>query len=318
MTTDPILTPKEVIDVGTDNGDFDEEAVDYSPPVDQLLALGDIRGQEEWLDYPRLGLTDKDIPELIRLATDQELHWGEAENKVVWAAIHAWRALGQLRAEAAVQPLLDLIEPHIEIGDDWVFEEMPDVFGMIGPSTLPVLEAYIAKKHKVEGAASCVAEGIEQIAKRFPEARDLCVAAIIRRLERFQTNDEFLNAILIDGLTELRATEALTLIERAFKADKVDEFVRGDWEDIQIEFGLKEKRDTPARPFEMVHDPTYALLDELETIEELEGFEEEMEDDPVSPSDLFGPSAVITPKAAAKKAAKRKQASKSRKMNRKR
>jgi hypothetical protein len=34
-------------------------------------------------------------------------------------------------------------------------------------------------------------------------------------------------------------------IEGAFAADAVEELVVGDWEDVQIEFGLKAERETP-------------------------------------------------------------------------
>jgi hypothetical protein len=56
-----------------------------------------------------------------------------------------------------------------------------------------------------------------------------------------------LNGAIISELLDLEAVEAAPQMKQAFAAGVVDESVAGDWEDVQIELGLKEKRDTPAR-----------------------------------------------------------------------
>ena len=50
----------------------------YVEPVSQLLTLGDVGGQREWRDYAALGLAAEHIPELIRMALDEELAWADA------------------------------------------------------------------------------------------------------------------------------------------------------------------------------------------------------------------------------------------------
>ena len=67
---------------------------------------------EEWPDYPKeYGLTQGDIPELIRLATDDDLYSENTEEEypeaAMWAAIHALRALGQLKSTQAIEPRWD-------------------------------------------------------------------------------------------------------------------------------------------------------------------------------------------------------------------
>jgi hypothetical protein len=59
------------------------------------------------------------------------------------------------------------------------------------------------------------------------------------RLERFEENESDVNAFLVEALVELGATEAAPLIERAFAEGYVDPMVMGDWEDVQVELGLK-------------------------------------------------------------------------------
>ena len=73
-----------------------------------------------------LGLTSEHIPALIRMATDEELNWANADSLEVWAPVHAWRALGQLHAEEAIEPLMRLFHEHDD--SDWVGEELPIVY----------------------------------------------------------------------------------------------------------------------------------------------------------------------------------------------
>ncbi len=121
-------------------GEMDEVA--YPPPVDRLLTLGDARGQREWHDYRQYGLDREHVPDLIRMATDPDLNWADPDSAEVWAPLHAWRALGQLRAAEAVGPLLGLLE---ELEDsDWFNEDLPEVFGLIGPVAIPALIAHLA------------------------------------------------------------------------------------------------------------------------------------------------------------------------------
>ena len=73
----------------------------YAKPVSRLLTLGDVRKQREWHDYAALGLTAAHVQDLVRMALDEDLLWADSEDVVVWAPLHAWRALGQLRAGEA-------------------------------------------------------------------------------------------------------------------------------------------------------------------------------------------------------------------------
>ena len=83
----------------------------YQQPVDKLLTCG-MNGwitPDKWPDYRKLGIGPEHIPDLIRMATDEELNEANEQNTEVWAPMHAWRALGQLRAVEAIEPLLGAI-----------------------------------------------------------------------------------------------------------------------------------------------------------------------------------------------------------------
>ena len=210
----------------------------YTPPVEQLLTYGEGQSYlpENWPNYLELGLGPEQIPDLIRMATDDALNWADSDSLEVWAPIHAWRALGQLRAEAAVEPLLTLFEALDD--SDWVMEELPEVFAMIGPAALPALATYIADvSHDVEARISAI-PSVEKIGIRWPEARSASVALLMEQLEWFTENEPEVNGFLVLGLVELHATEAASLIERAFAARRVDLMIMGDWVDAQVLLGL--------------------------------------------------------------------------------
>ena len=63
----------------------------------------------------------------------------------------------------------------------------------------------------------------------------------------FAGQDAGLNGSLVSSLVALGAVEAAPLIEQAFAAGQVDEMVMGDWEDVQIAFGLKAEREAPRK-----------------------------------------------------------------------
>ena len=220
--------------------------VSYSEPVAQLLTLGEASGYRcPWEDYSALGLTASDVPELIRMATDESLNDAESDSLLVWAPVHAWRALGQLRAESAIEPLLGLLHRVDDGDDDWIGEDMPEVMGLIGPAALPALSAYLRDASHGLWARIAAGECLGNIGSAHPDARDTCVSLLTSQLERFTENDEDLNAFIIASLVDLNAVESAPVMERAFAANAVELSVLGDWQDVQIELGLLDMRITP-------------------------------------------------------------------------
>jgi hypothetical protein len=178
------------------------------------------------------------VADLARMATDAELHDADGDDPRVWAPLHAWRALGQLRAETAIEPLLGLLRYIDERQEDWITEELPVVFGLIGPAGIPALEAYAAGPNHGLYARMAAGGGLKEIGQAHPAARDECVAALARLLDAAEHNDEGFNGFLIADLLALRAVEAAPVMEKAFAGGWVDEMIAGDWGDVQIELGL--------------------------------------------------------------------------------
>lgn len=225
----------------------------YSEPVQKLLQLGMPEG-DEWLDYQALGVTPEHIAELIELVADEALRWeDEGEEEVAvedllqgWAQIHAWRALGQLKAEQAIPALIGILHQEDDYEDKWAGEELIDVFQMIGPAAIEPLAAYLQDTGNQPYARVTAGESLKKIAEAYPERREECVAGLAAALQLYEHNNETLNGFIIFDLVDLKAVEHIGLIEEAFEKDKVDEWVLGDFEDVQIELGLLKERKTPA------------------------------------------------------------------------
>jgi HEAT repeat protein len=231
----------------------------YPPPVDRLLHLGDPGQDRTWPDYLALGLRPEHIADLIRLLQDETLNNADNESQEVWAPLHAWRALGQLRAEQAIEPLLGLLHRIDDSDDKWVGSELPEVFGRIGPAAIAPLEQYTAAHTNPTLARQAAADGLREIGQADAEARAEVVAALTRLLDDYAQpeRDSGLNGFLISYLAGFGALEAAPLMERAFAAGVVDESAAGDWEDIQIGLGLKAERSAPRqRPT----DPAYNTI----------------------------------------------------------
>ena len=101
----------------------------YRDPVAQLLTLGDPRQERrmasEWRDYPALGLAAEHVPELVRMALDEDLHWAGSESAEVWAPLHAWRRFllrlfgARIGPNARIYPSCKIWAPWNLALDEW-------------------------------------------------------------------------------------------------------------------------------------------------------------------------------------------------------
>lgn len=270
----------------------------YTEPVSKLLTLGR-PANGGWHNYLKMGFTSEHIPELIRLVEDKELRWMESPADLPedgditewYGQIYAWRALAQLKAEEAIPALLSILQEIDIYQDDWYGEESFEVFPMIGPAAIRPLAEYLADTKNGTYARVAASESLEKMAEAHPETKAECVAALVSVLQNYRNNDETVNGFIISSLIEMDAgREHIELIEEVFKAKRVDTFIDGDFEDLQIKLRLIEKRAKPRElPIKYVGDRIYV--------------------------DANHP---IIKKAVKKEKNKRKQEKKSRKKNRKR
>jgi len=197
------------------------------------------------MDYTTIGIGREHIPELIRMVRDERLISSDAGESALWAGVHAWRALGDLKAHEAVRPLIELLDWIDEREDDWVLAELPAVFGKIGRSAIPALEEYLTDRARPLFGRIAAAHALAEIALREPRARGECIAVLSASLERFEEEDPSLNAFLISYLLDLEAVKTADLIRRAYEAGRVDVEVVGGWEDAKAELSLRKGPEGP-------------------------------------------------------------------------
>jgi hypothetical protein len=226
---------------------------DYTGPVQRLLTIGETQSYDptEWPDYAvEFGLRREHIGELSRLACDTALNGGNADSREVWAPLHAWRALGQLQAEAAVAPLLAFLKTAK--GDQAVGEEFPKVFGMIGPPAIPHIAKFLSDRSNPTFPVTTAIEGLKEIAERHPDCRIECVGILARMLEQHADTDGSINGFVVSALIDLAAVEVIDTMREAFRRSSVDISIAGDEEDVEIALGLRDYRSTPAPVYQIM------------------------------------------------------------------
>lgn len=226
----------------TENDTEARLTMDSPDPLARLLAYGEVTcssNPDNWPDYPQtFGLSAEHIPALIHMALDDALNHLGPEDPALYAPVHACRALGQLKATDAAFPLLTLLDA--EIDSDWVLEELPEVFALIGPASIAPLQGYLSDASKDEYARVCAVDAFKSIARRYPEERLPCLTALTAQLAQLEPDVPELNAFMVGAIRHEKYLEAVPLIEQAFGAGVVDETIYGTLDDVLVEMGAKE------------------------------------------------------------------------------
>src|SRR5437868_891497 len=108
--------------------------------VERLLEAGNPRDLEDWEGQDgyyvkACRISTDDVADLIGIVrkwsdpdwpSEDELQ--AEQDDAALLPVTAWRTLADLRADAAVQPLVDIL-CELDEFDDWTCEELPHVFG---------------------------------------------------------------------------------------------------------------------------------------------------------------------------------------------
>jgi hypothetical protein len=111
-----------------------------------------------------------------------------------------------------------------------------------------------------------------KIAQQYPEVRKQSIAAIARQLEQFTKNNPVLNGRLVAALLDLKAVEAAPVMERTFAANRVDDTIAGDWEEVQLDLGMVSKLELCQRRFEAAQRPVVDFSVIAKPKQEVSGF----------------------------------------------
>lgn len=231
----------------------------YTEPVKKLIKLGDPREliiTRKWPDYKTFGLSDNNIPQLIELLDDWDLYFSDEGSPESWAALHAWRALGQLKAKESIDALMQLIE-DLEDENDWAREEIPVIMGMIGEDSISTLKSYLYNNSLQEHVRIAAAGGITEVGIRNSSEKEKCIKILADFIIQSSRNLAGLNGLIICDLIDLEAISAIDSIRVAIDKDVVDISIPGDLEDIELALGIRESRNTPKPNYAIIRDNYY-------------------------------------------------------------
>ena len=222
-----------------------------SEKTDILFQLGEPGNHRGWPDYLAHGFTSADVPALVALAIDMALHHADQDSDEVWVPVHAWRTLGQLRSADAVRPLITLFDTLCD--DDWALSELDKVLGMIGEPAIEPLAAYLAEPRHKEFARIMAIDGLAEVAMQHPAVRDRVLSIYGDYLHDPDITAPTLNGLLMARLLDLAAVELIDDIRRLFALNCVDISCAGDLEEVEIQLGLRSKRETPPPDYAGLH-----------------------------------------------------------------
>lgn len=199
-------------------------------------------------DLLPFGITIEMIPDLIETILDERYYFEDDDESIAgYPHLFAYIALGQLKTLDAIDGLILGVKKWSDSDwFEWFCETMSDIFGSIGSIAIPAVIEIIQDKTLTLYPRSNALNYLHKISVANPEERDRCVAAIVEVLAEFADNDPELNGFIVMYLVaDFKAIESVPMIEAAYAAHRVAlEFI-GDWEDVQVHFGLIPKRITP-------------------------------------------------------------------------
>lgn len=155
------------------------------------------------------------VPPLSRILEDRQ-YW-EAPDERGWMPVHAVKLLGTLADPQALPSLVRALVLADETDYDWVMEDLPTVFGRIGPPAVEPLMAFILRYRGDEKfcyARSMAAEGLAAIAPNHPEERER-VLSFLHGLFSEGEDPEFLGFVA-GHLVDLADPSSLPILEGAF------------------------------------------------------------------------------------------------------
>ncbi|MDA0673052.1 MAG: hypothetical protein O3C67_05020 [Cyanobacteria bacterium] len=247
----------------------------YKPPVSNLLVYPTVTGYQvkDWPNYVEaLGLTAEHIPALIDLMLDETFlqFWDDAADEAdlpdlepdvpdpASVIIHAWRALGQLQAEAAIPALIKILTDYEDL--EWAWEEIPVVLGMIGPAAIAPIHAVLGNPDISAGPKISLCDSFEKIVADYPDSRDRVVALLTDFLANPDNEDPDINGNVCLSLVKLKAVEAAEVMEAAYAENRVNPRMAGTWATVQVSLGLKSEEDFAPEDFALPPDPKFDAM----------------------------------------------------------
>ena len=248
---------------------IDTSHEDYDEKIGKLVQEFRDSLPKEIVDpVTEFGITLEDIPILAVIINSDKLYH-HREEAYGFAVLHAAVALSALQQPATVPLLINQLYKATKFNDDYSIELFPMLISSFGQSAIePLIQANELCKDDL--VKSLINQAIQASATHDPSVLTQVKTYLVEQLQNYAKQSEFYNSTLISNMADLGMVEQLPLIAEVYRHKKIDPTYMGDMEDIEIEFGVRTKRDTP-RPKYRPNDEKladrqtmlYSLLEQL-------------------------------------------------------
>jgi hypothetical protein len=120
-----------------------------------------------------------------------------------WAVVHATYLLGIIGGDAAIPPLLSALRWSDAFDCDWITEDLPSIFGKVGPETLEPLRRVAYDTTSGWGARTIAMQGMASVTIYHPECSQevfSTIADIFLNPGDEEGTDQMAAGILVDFL----------------------------------------------------------------------------------------------------------------------
>lgn len=189
----------------------------------KLNEFGITSFDEVWPDYIKeLNLRKIDFKILTQIIASSDLSvitTGASVEK--FAAMHSWRALGQLQAKQSLKILLDSLIDEKNQEAFWYRIELPNVIKEIGSEGIKQLNTFLKKRGQLWDNKIIVVNGLIEIAINEPKYKNEVEEILLSILKKYKKNDLAFNASLLNAIFKLKPYEN-KVVREIIHNDKFD------------------------------------------------------------------------------------------------
>jgi hypothetical protein len=175
---------------------------------------------------------DAAVEPLIAIISDPAMYWDDAQGKPCWLPEYAMGLLGDLRAEAAIPTLIELLYWQ---NMDARLEQVIDTLARIGPAAVEPTKTVVLDRALHWYPRAMAALALVAQVYRDPEGSK-AVLEFLRDLLRHRTiecsDDRIVCTLLAQDLADLQGMDALDDIRAAFRRGAIDKGYM-DWPDAE-------------------------------------------------------------------------------------
>jgi len=249
----------------------------YDGRVAKLLSLGrdKLMRIDRYSYIDKFGFTKDDVPQLLKLANDMEIYnhdysdIPEDEDLEFFGVIHSWHILSELEVIEAKELFIRKLEDcDDDEYDDWI---LSDFRQLIKPFRKDMYEYFVECSQLGRYGVWTRLEYIGAIGDML-KAKEVELEKVDEYIVKvLNSNDNaIVNASVIGICMDEKLTQHHELIQKCFERKAVDIDHIGDLEDVEIEMGFRQERETKKELTEMqkkmqgISDMMNRIMDEEE------------------------------------------------------